>query len=83
MLYASKPHRSKDAPWQMLDGPCDTVWTIGPLTRLPVGAEGESIRQPGAFGLRAAVLRAAPLAAACHELGDPKTPEASSSGVLP
>jgi glutamate carboxypeptidase len=63
-LYA-RPHTripgrggssGRTRPWQLLLGHCDTVWPIGTLERLPVRRDGDVLRGPGVYDMKAGLV---------------------------
>jgi glutamate carboxypeptidase len=42
--------------WQLLLGHCDTVWPIGTLERMPLVREGDVLRGPGVFDMKAGLV---------------------------
>ncbi len=48
----------KDRPRVLLLGHLDTVWPIGTLLRLPFSNDGERLRGPGVFDMKAGVVQA-------------------------
>ncbi len=52
-LYARPADRSKEAPTQLLLGHGDTVWPKGTLDDMPVTTEGDLLRGPGVFDMKA------------------------------
>ncbi len=55
-LYASPVKRIKHQPCQLLLGHCDTVWPVGKLKEMPVSIEGNVMRGPGVFDMKAGLV---------------------------
>jgi glutamate carboxypeptidase len=62
-LYArpcSPPFRRGAIPtthrWQLLLGHCDTVWKLGTLERMPLVREGDVLRGPGVYDMKAGLV---------------------------
>ena len=56
-LYASPRRRKKNGPAQLLLGHCDTVWPVGKLQDMPVEIEGNVLRGPGVFDMKAGLVQ--------------------------
>ena len=54
-LYARPAERKRDAPNQLLLGHGDTVWPTGTLDTMPVTLDGERLRGPGVFDMKAGI----------------------------
>lgn len=52
-LYARPADRRQDTPAQLLLGHSDTVWPKGTLDEMPVTTDGEHLRGPGVFDMKA------------------------------
>jgi glutamate carboxypeptidase len=58
MVYArSKIGGAKGMPAQLLVGHCDTVWPVGTIKTMPVAMEGERMRGPGVFDMKAGLVQ--------------------------
>jgi glutamate carboxypeptidase len=68
-LYASPRGRSRGAPCQLLLGHCDTVWEIGTLATMPFGREGDIIRGPGVYDMKAGLVEIVFALRALREFG--------------
>ena len=60
-LYARPQPRSESAidsehRWQLLLGHCDTVWPLGTLTRMPLERDGDVLRGPGVYDMKAGLV---------------------------
>lgn len=42
--------------WQLLLGHCDTVWKLGTLERMPLTREGDVLRGPGVYDMKAGLV---------------------------
>jgi len=42
--------------WQLLLGHCDTVWRLGTLERMPLAREGDVLRGPGVYDMKAGLV---------------------------
>jgi glutamate carboxypeptidase len=42
--------------WQLLLGHCDTVWKIGTLERMPLTRDGDVLRGPGVYDMKAGLV---------------------------
>lgn len=42
--------------WQLLLGHCDTVWSLGTLGRMPVIRDGDVLRGPGVYDMKAGLV---------------------------
>ncbi|MGD8340136.1 MAG: M20 family metallopeptidase [Gammaproteobacteria bacterium] len=70
-LYA-RPTRSKPASarqWQLLLGHCDTVWKLGTLERMPVVRDGDVLKGPGVYDMKAGLVEILFALRALRELG--------------
>ena len=56
-LLARPGNRNPDRPTQLLLGHCDTVWKIGTLETMPVVLEGNRLRGPGVFDMKAGLTQ--------------------------
>jgi len=57
MLLAVPRDREKGRPAQLLMGHCDTVWKLGTLETMPVVREGNRLRGPGVFDMKAGLTQ--------------------------
>jgi len=75
-LYARPKQRSAEAPSQLLIGHGDTVWPTGTLDTMPVTVEGDRLRGPGVFDMKAGLTSIvfALRALAAHNLTPDVTP---------
>jgi glutamate carboxypeptidase len=59
-LYARPRDRRPGARsarrWQLLLGHCDTVWPLGTLARMPLAREGDVLRGPGVYDMKAGLV---------------------------
>jgi glutamate carboxypeptidase len=56
-LLAKPKNRDPDRPLQLLLGHCDTVWKLGTLETMPVELEGNRLRGPGVFDMKAGLTQ--------------------------
>ena len=56
-LFARPQERRKGAPLQLLLGHCDTVWARGTLEIMPLVLEGDRLRGPGVFDMKAGLTQ--------------------------
>jgi glutamate carboxypeptidase len=75
MLLARRRQRARSGPLQLLVGHCDTVWPIGTLPSMPVLVDGEIIRGPGAFDMKAGLVQMLYALRALDDLGFPPAAE--------
>lgn len=68
VLYGRTSCRSKHGPWQMLVGHCDTVWPVGTVRKLPVEVEGDTVKGPGVFDMKAGLVQMIYALRALHDL---------------
>jgi glutamate carboxypeptidase len=75
-LYARPADRAAGSPCQLLIGHGDTVWPKGTLDTMPVTLDGERLRGPGVFDMKAglASIVFALRALAAHDLTPTLTP---------
>jgi glutamate carboxypeptidase len=52
-LYARPARRERDQPFQLLIGHGDTVWPHGTLDQMPACVDGNRLRGPGVFDMKA------------------------------
>ncbi len=57
ILMAVPRNREKRRPAQLLMGHCDTVWKSGTLETMPVVREGNRLRGPGVFDMKAGLVQ--------------------------
>lgn len=60
-LYAgptptTRSERRQARRWQLLLGHCDTVWPVGTLTTMPFFREGNALRGPGIYDMKAGLV---------------------------
>jgi glutamate carboxypeptidase len=75
-LYARPDSRTPGAPCQLLVGHGDTVWPTGTLDTMPVTLDGDRLRGPGVFDMKAGLTSIvfALRALAAHDLTPAVTP---------
>ena len=75
-LWAVPAGRTHGAPAQLLMGHTDTVWPLGTLETMPVVVEGDRIRGPGTFDMKAGLTQMVFALKALSDLGlrAPATP---------
>jgi len=56
-FLARRKNRNADRPSQLLLGHCDTVWKLGTLETMPVVLEGNCLRGPGVFDMKAGLTQ--------------------------
>ena len=56
-LLAKPKDRNPDRAAQLLLGHCDTVWKLGTLESMPVELEGNRLRGPGVFDMKAGLTQ--------------------------
>jgi glutamate carboxypeptidase len=56
-LYAVKTDRDPTGPSQLLLGHCDTVWEQGTLETMPLERDGDRLRGPGVFDMKAGLTQ--------------------------
>ncbi|HUG00528.1 MAG TPA: M20/M25/M40 family metallo-hydrolase [Longimicrobiales bacterium] len=69
VLLATDGARRGGAPYQLLLGHSDTVWDHGTLRSMPVRVEGDIVRGPGTFDMKAGLVIAIFAIRALRELG--------------
>ncbi len=57
ILLAVPEGRAKRRPAQLLLGHCDTVWPLGTLATMPVVRDGDRLRGPGVFDMKAGLVQ--------------------------
>jgi len=68
-LYARPDRRSRDRPYQLLLGHCDTVWPVGTLAQMPVVVEDGLLKGPGTFDMKGGVAQIVFALQALRDLG--------------
>lgn len=58
MLYARPDKRVSDQAVQMMIGHYDTVWPLGTLNKMPYQVDGNIIRGPGVYDMKAGITQA-------------------------
>ncbi|HSM37092.1 MAG TPA: M20 family metallopeptidase [Longimicrobiales bacterium] len=56
VLLLARSNRARGAPHQLLLGHCDTVWPTGTLDAMPVEVDGDTVRGPGTFDMKAGLV---------------------------
>ncbi len=56
-LYARPEPRDRSAPTQLLLGHFDTVWPVGTLEEMPFEVDGNVVRGPGVFDMKAGICQ--------------------------
>jgi len=56
-LLARPVVREPDRPSQLLLGHCDTVWKLGTVETMPVALEGNRLKGPGVFDMKAGLTQ--------------------------
>lgn len=69
LLYARPAEQARGCPFQLLLGHCDTVWPVGTVRHMPVCVEGEVLKGPGAFDMKAGLVQMLYALRAVRELG--------------
>ena len=67
-IFAVPVNRPKGRPSQLLLGHCDTAWPIGTLSKRPFTVDGNVIRGPGAFEMKAGLAQMVLALAAIRDL---------------
>lgn len=57
VLLALPRNRVRRRPAQLLLGHCDTVWSVGTLETMPLVREGDRLRGPGVFDMKAGLTQ--------------------------
>lgn len=57
LLFARPRDRRRPLPAQLLIGHSDTVWPLGTTTSMPVTVEGDQVRGPGVFDMKAGLVQ--------------------------
>lgn len=68
-LYARPAGRARRRPVQLLLGHCDTVWPLGTLPNMPLEVEGNIMRGPGVYDMKAGLVQLLFALRALRELG--------------
>ncbi len=58
MLFAVPAKRDRSKPCQLLLGHYDTVWPSGTLATMPFTVEGDTVRGPGVYDMKAGIVQA-------------------------
>ena len=56
-ILAIPANRVRGRPGQLMLGHCDTVWPVGTLETMPLVREGERLRGPGVFDMKAGLTQ--------------------------
>jgi len=56
-LFAVRRDRDPAGPSQLLLGHCDTVWKLGTLETMPIERDGNRLRGPGVFDMKAGLTQ--------------------------
>lgn len=56
-LYARPINRNKKKPVQLLIGHCDTVWAIDTIKEMPIKSDGNKLRGPGIYDMKAGLTQ--------------------------
>lgn len=56
VLLLTRRARTRGAPYQLLLGHADTVWSAGTLAAMPVEVDGDVVRGPGTFDMKAGLV---------------------------
>jgi glutamate carboxypeptidase len=75
-LWAVPEQRGRHTPAQLLIGHTDTVWPVGTLEGMPVVVDGDVLRGPGTFDMKAGLTQIVFALKALNDLGlePPATP---------
>jgi glutamate carboxypeptidase len=57
LLLARPASRARPRPFQLLLGHVDTVWPMGTLEGMPVEVDGDTIRGPGVYDMKAGLVQ--------------------------
>lgn len=68
MLFARPANRTKHSPCQLLLGHCDTVWPAGTLSEMPLEIDGNIMRGPGVYDMKAGLAQIVYAVRALHDL---------------
>ena len=55
-VFASPRRRARRQPSQLMLGHCDTVWPVGTLETMPLVREGDMLRGPGVYDMKAGLV---------------------------
>jgi glutamate carboxypeptidase len=56
-LYAAAPRNRNLGPnWQLMIGHCDTVWPVGTLETMPLERDGDVLKGPGVYDMKAGLV---------------------------
>ncbi len=69
MLYARPPQRGHNRAVQMMLGHYDTVWPLGTLNKMPFKVDGNIVRGPGIYDMKAGITQAVFALKTLKELG--------------
>lgn len=58
MLFAAPARRRRGRPCQLILGHYDTVWPSGTLDTMPFTVEGDTVRGPGVYDMKAGIVQA-------------------------
>lgn len=58
MLFAVPVERDRNKPCQLLLGHYDTVWPSGTLATMPFTVDGDTVRGPGVYDMKAGIVQA-------------------------
>jgi glutamate carboxypeptidase len=58
MLFAVPRQRRRGAPAQLILGHYDTVWPSGTLGEMPFSVDGDTVRGPGVYDMKAGIVQA-------------------------
>jgi glutamate carboxypeptidase len=73
MLFAAPVIRDRSKPCQLLLGHYDTVWPSGTLATMPFAVEGDTVRGPGVYDMKAGIVQATLALGALRDFGvEPK-----------
>jgi glutamate carboxypeptidase len=68
-LYARRENRRRGAALQLLLGHVDTVWPVGSLAEMPFEVDGDVVRGPGVYDMKAGLAMMVLAMQAVRELG--------------
>ena len=69
MLFAAPVIRDRSKPCQLLLGHYDTVWPSGTLATMPFAVEGDTVRGPGVYDMKAGIVQATLALGALRDFG--------------
>ena len=55
-IFASPRERNRNQPLQLMLGHCDTVWPLGTIQKMPLACEGNVVRGPGIYDMKAGLV---------------------------